>query len=113
MQINYTYMCIHIDDLSAKCINFKQFTGIIENLLLKPFKQARRCWLTPVILATQETRDQEAHSLKPAWANSSGDPILKTSNTEQGWWGGSRGRELEFKPQYCQVKKKFNWKSIH
>jgi hypothetical protein len=39
---------------------------------------ARRWWLTPVILATQEG-DQEDHASKPAWTNSSRDPISKKS----------------------------------
>jgi hypothetical protein len=34
-------------------------------------------WLTPVILAIQESRDQEDRSSKPAQANSSRDPMEK------------------------------------
>jgi hypothetical protein len=49
------------------------------------YPQARNQWLTPVILATQEDC-----SLKPAWANSSGDPISKGS---------------QFKPLYCKTNK--------
>jgi hypothetical protein len=37
-------------------------------------------------------RDQENHGLKLAWANSSQDPILKISNTKQGWQSGSNDR---------------------
>jgi hypothetical protein len=29
--------------------------------------------------------DKEDHGLKPAWENSSQDPISKISNTKQGW----------------------------
>jgi hypothetical protein len=39
--------------------------------------QAGCWWLVPVILATQEGRDQENQGLKPALANSSGNPISK------------------------------------
>jgi hypothetical protein len=49
-------------------------------------------WLTSVILTTQETED---HGSKPAWTNSSGDPISKIPNTKKGWWNGSSGRALE------------------
>jgi hypothetical protein len=41
-------------------------------------------WLIPVILATQED-----HSSKPAWANSSQNPILKKHNTKKGWQSSS------------------------
>jgi hypothetical protein len=36
-------------------------------------------------------RDQEDPGLKPAWANSSWDPILKKKKliTKKGWWSGS------------------------
>jgi hypothetical protein len=40
-------------------------------------------------------RGQEDTSLKPAWANSSGDLILKKKKkkiTKMGWWSGSRCR---------------------
>jgi hypothetical protein len=37
-------------------------------------------------------RDQEDRNLKPAWANSSQDPISKIPNTKKGWQGGSSGR---------------------
>jgi hypothetical protein len=37
-------------------------------------------------------KGQEDCSSKPAQANSSKDPILKTSNTKKGWWSGSSGR---------------------
>jgi hypothetical protein len=37
-------------------------------------------------------RNQEDLSLKPAWANSSQDPISKTPITKKGWWSGSRCR---------------------
>jgi hypothetical protein len=55
---------------------------------------ARRWWLTPVILATQETRDQEDRDLKPAHGNSFQDPSSKIPNTKKGWWSGSSDRDL-------------------
>jgi hypothetical protein len=37
--------------------------------------------------------DQEDHGSKPAWANSSQDPISKKKNiAKKGWWSGSRCR---------------------
>jgi hypothetical protein len=44
-------------------------------------------------------RDQKNYSLKPAWANSSWNPILKKLITKKDWWSGSRYRPV-FKPQY-------------
>jgi hypothetical protein len=41
---------------------------------------------------------------KPAWANSSQDPILKKSIAKKGWWNGSM-LGSEFKPHYCRGKK--------
>jgi hypothetical protein len=40
-----------------------------------------------------------------AQANSSRDPISKTSNVKKDWWSGSRCRP-EVKPQYCNKKEK-------
>jgi hypothetical protein len=37
-------------------------------------------------------RDQENHSLKSAWTNSSWDPISKKLITKKGRWNGSRCR---------------------
>jgi hypothetical protein len=37
-------------------------------------------------------RDREDQDLKPIWANSSQDPILKNPFTRKGWWSGSSGR---------------------
>jgi hypothetical protein len=48
---------------------------------------AGRSWLTPAILATQEDG-----GLKPAWANSSRDPISKIPITKTRWQSGSRWR---------------------
>jgi hypothetical protein len=48
-------------------------------------------WLSPVIPATQEAEMKDSGS-KPARANSSRDSILKTPNTEKGWWSGPRCR---------------------
>jgi hypothetical protein len=36
--------------------------------------------------------DQEDPGSRPAWANSSGDPILKIPNAKKGWQSDSRGR---------------------
>jgi hypothetical protein len=72
--------------------------------MLKVFSQARRQWLTPVILATQEARDQEYHSLKPARANSSQDPFWKNPSQKRAG-GVAQGVDPEFKPQYQKKKK--------
>jgi hypothetical protein len=50
-------------------------------------------------------RDQEDHSLKPAWANSSPDRISKKPITEKGWWS-AQGVGPEFKFQYCKKTNK-------
>jgi hypothetical protein len=60
-------------------------------------------WLTPVILVG---RDQEDHSLKPAQANSSRDPILKKIHHKKRAGGEAQGEGSEFKPQYCKTKTK-------
>jgi hypothetical protein len=57
-------------------------------------------WLKPVILATQEDGD-----LKPAWENSSQDPILKIPNTKRAG-GVAQGVGPEFKARYRKTKKK-------
>jgi hypothetical protein len=51
--------------------------------------------------------------LKPAWANSSGDPISKNNKSKTDWRGGLSGRgplckhqSLEFKPQFHQKRKR-------
>jgi hypothetical protein len=54
---------------------------------------AGRQWLTPVILANQEDRGS-----KPAWANSSQDPISKKNLHKNSAGGVARGERLEFKP---------------
>jgi hypothetical protein len=48
--------------------------------------------------------DQEDQSLKPAWANSSQDPISKKSQKRAS--GVAQGVGSEFNPQYCKKKKK-------
>jgi hypothetical protein len=51
-------------------------------------------------------RDQEDCSLKPAWANSSQDPILK-SPVSKNWTGGvAQGEVPEFKQKQKKKKKK-------
>jgi hypothetical protein len=57
-------------------------------------------WLIPVILATQEARDQEDCGLEPALANSLWDPISKKKKKSQKkleWV--AQGVGPEFKPQ--------------
>jgi hypothetical protein len=49
-----------------------------------------------------EGRDQEDCGSKPAWANSSRDPILKKKPSKKERTGGvAQGVGPEFKPQYC------------
>jgi hypothetical protein len=50
---------------------------------------SRRWWLMPVILTTQEAEIRRVMGSKPAWANSSSDPILKNPITKKGWKRGS------------------------
>jgi hypothetical protein len=45
--------------------------------------------------------------LKPAWANSSRDPILKIPNTKKAG-GVAQGIGPEFKPPFCKINKKAN-----
>jgi hypothetical protein len=49
-------------------------------------------------------RDQEDHGSKPAWANSSQDPMLKNTVTNKGWWCGSR-KALSSNPSTAKRKK--------
>jgi hypothetical protein len=51
--------------------------------------------------------DQEDHSSKPAWANSSRDPILKKPSQKRAG-GVAQGVDPEFKPQHHKKKKKKN-----
>jgi hypothetical protein len=56
-------------------------------------------------------RDQEDHGLKPAWANSSRDPVLNPSPrrpAKKGAGGVAQGVGPEFKPQYRGKKKNTN-----
>jgi hypothetical protein len=51
-------------------------------------------------------RDQEDHSSKPAWTNSSARPYLEKPY-HKNWAGGvAQGESPEFKPQYQGKKKK-------
>jgi hypothetical protein len=75
-------------------------------------KALRAQWLTPIILATKR-QCSEDHSSKPAWANSSWDPISKRPITKQDWQSGLSGGTPawqvwgpEFKLQYGKKKKK-------
>jgi hypothetical protein len=67
---------------------------------IKTVSPAGHQWLAPVILATQE-----AEIRRPAWANSSGDPISKIPITKRAG-GVAQGKGPEFKLQYCKKKKK-------
>jgi hypothetical protein len=52
----------------------------------------------------QRDRDQEDCGLKPAWANSSEDPILKNPSQKRAG-GVTQDVGPEFKPQYCEKKR--------
>jgi hypothetical protein len=51
-------------------------------------------------------KDQEDHGLKPAWANSLLDPILKNLEQKKRAGGVAQGVGPEFKPQYCEKGRK-------
>jgi hypothetical protein len=78
--------------------------------------ETQSCWESVADTYNQSYssgRDQEDHSLRPAWENSSQDPISKTPNRKKGRQSGSSGRGLtyqvwglEFKPQYHQKERK-------
>jgi hypothetical protein len=55
-------------------------------------------WLTPIIPATQEAEIRRI-SLKPAWANSFQDLILKKLSQQRAG-GVAQGVGPEFNPQY-------------
>jgi hypothetical protein len=59
----------------------------------------------PVILITQGSRNQEDRGLKPAWANSSRDPVLKKNPSQKRAGGVAQSIGPEFKPQYHKKKK--------
>jgi hypothetical protein len=50
-------------------------------------------------------RDQEDSTLKPAWANSSQDPILKIPKTKKGLVEWFKVYGLEFQPQFLTKNK--------
>jgi hypothetical protein len=52
------------------------------------------------------SRDQENCGLKPAQANSSSRCYLEKKTSQKRAGGVARGVGPEFKPQYCQKKKK-------
>jgi hypothetical protein len=60
-------------------------------------------------------RDQEDHSLKPALANGSWDPITKLPNTEMDWQSGPNGswlpsvQTLVLPKLWCQAAGIFEW----
>jgi hypothetical protein len=51
-------------------------------------------------------KDQEDHDLKPAWANSLWNPVLKIPNLKEGWWSGSGGIEALSSSSNITKKKK-------
>jgi hypothetical protein len=51
-------------------------------------------------------RDQEDHSSKPAWANSSQDPISKKPITKTGLVEWLKGKALSSSPNTAKKKKK-------
>jgi hypothetical protein len=55
----------------------------------------------------QVSRDQEDHSSKPGWANSSLRPYLKKKHSQKKkkTGGEAQGVGCEFKPQYHKKKK--------
>jgi hypothetical protein len=59
-----------------------------ESALLKDKQKitfsAGCCWLMPITLATQEAEIRRITGSKPAQANSSRDPILKTPISKKG-----------------------------
>jgi hypothetical protein len=55
-------------------------------------------------LSYSGSRDQEDYGWKPAWANSSRDPILKIPITKRAG-GVAQDKGSEFKPQYHKKKK--------
>jgi hypothetical protein len=63
-------------------------------------------WLTPVILSYSGRRDQEDQGLKPAWANSSRDPISKKPITKIGLVEWLKMKALSSNPSTTKKKKK-------
>jgi hypothetical protein len=55
----------------------------LYGLTIKNIRQVSHLWLTPVILATQESRDQDDLSSKPGQANSL-RPFLKNTHHKKG-----------------------------
>jgi hypothetical protein len=89
-----------------------------------PLKMEKKGW-APVAHTCNPSysggRDQEDHGSKPAWANSSQDPILKNPITKKEWWNGLRCRpqiqapipqQQQQKKQKERKKGKLNWCSF-
>jgi hypothetical protein len=72
--------------------------------LVVPIKNTTASWV-PVAHACSysEGRDQGNCGSKPAWANSSRDPISKKPIIKKCWWSDSRCRP-EFNPQNHKTK---------
>jgi hypothetical protein len=76
--------------------------------------KGKRSW-APVIHTCNPSnsggRDQEDHTLKPAWANSLQDPISKNTyhkKKKKKAGGVAQGIGSQFKFQYCKKKKRKN-----
>jgi hypothetical protein len=76
------------------------FTAMAYHLFNTPKNMTGCQWLTPEIRA-----DQEDLSLKPTWANSSGNPILEKNSSHKRAGGVAQGVGPEFKHQYCKKRK--------
>jgi hypothetical protein len=56
-------------------------------------------------------RDQEDHGLKPTWANSSGNPILKNPSEKRAG-GAAQGVGPEFNPEWPKKERTKNQNSL-
>jgi hypothetical protein len=66
---------------------------------------AQRCWLTPVILATQEAKIRRIAVRSQPRVNSSKDPISAIIFITKRSIGVAQGVSLAFKPQYQSINK--------
>jgi hypothetical protein len=83
-------------------IGSKHIVCTYKNVVMKHILKIRKVghqWLTAVILATWGGWDQEDHGLKPAWANSSWDPISKITRAK-----GTGGVAQEVEACFASVK---------
>jgi hypothetical protein len=91
----------------------EEHVEILEVLCTTIRKWGRTLLAHTYNLSSLGLRHQEDFGSRPALENSSGDPVLKVSNAEKGWWSGWSDTapmlqvwSPEFKPQYCEKKKK-------